>query len=124
VSTGARDSHNMLPIDRTNERCNCEAALVYRGTVETHVRSILGKLGLPTSGDDHRRVLAVLTYLRARRLKDELISVLAPRNISVPVTTTAGELAHSVRVQRANKRTTKPRRSKDAKARACRSRRW
>ena len=33
-------------------------------TVETHVSSILGKLGLALDGDTNRRVLAVVTYLR------------------------------------------------------------
>ena len=34
-------------------------------TVETHVRSILGKLALPADGETHRRVMAVVTYLRS-----------------------------------------------------------
>ena len=39
---------------------------VAEGTVEKHVHSILSKLRLPETDDDHRRVLAVITFLDAR----------------------------------------------------------
>jgi DNA-binding NarL/FixJ family response regulator len=39
---------------------------VTEGTIEKHVHSILGKLRLPGSDADHRRVLAVLAFLDAR----------------------------------------------------------
>ena len=41
-----------------------ERMFVTLRAVEKHVTSIFTKLRLPASGDDHRRVLAVLTYLR------------------------------------------------------------
>ena len=39
------------------------------GTVEKHVRHILAKLHLPETRDDHRRVLAVVTFLKSSKEK-------------------------------------------------------
>ena len=39
---------------------------VTEGTVEKHVRSILMKLQVPETDDDHRRVRAVITFLESR----------------------------------------------------------
>jgi DNA-binding NarL/FixJ family response regulator len=39
---------------------------VTEGTVEKHMRSILTKLDLSEASDDHRRVLAVITFLEDR----------------------------------------------------------
>jgi serine/threonine-protein kinase PknK len=39
---------------------------ITEGTVEKHVNSILSKLDLPDTAEDHRRVLAVIAFLEAR----------------------------------------------------------
>lgn len=42
-----------------------ESLVVTPGAVEKHITSIFAKLDLPAGTEDHRRVLAVLAYLRA-----------------------------------------------------------
>ena len=53
-----------LMAEGRSNRGIAERLVVTEKTVETHVASILGKLGLESASDDHRRVLAVLTFLR------------------------------------------------------------
>jgi DNA-binding NarL/FixJ family response regulator len=47
-----------------SNRAIAEQLVVTERAVEKHVTSIFSKLNLPTSADDHRRVLAVLAFLR------------------------------------------------------------
>jgi serine/threonine-protein kinase len=55
---------SMMAEGRTNRAIGSQLYLSGK-TVEVHVRQIFQKLGLQQSPDDHRRVLAVLTVLRA-----------------------------------------------------------
>jgi DNA-binding NarL/FixJ family response regulator len=59
-----REVLELMAQGRTNQAI-AESLVVTPGAVEKHVRSIFGKLGLPVSAEDHRRVLAVLTYLNS-----------------------------------------------------------
>jgi DNA-binding NarL/FixJ family response regulator len=55
---------SLMAEGRTNTAI-ARALVVTQGAVEKHISNIFSKLDLPHTDDDHRRVLAVLTYLRA-----------------------------------------------------------
>ena len=59
-----REVLELMAEGRTNQAI-AKQLVVSERAVEKHVTSIFSKLGLATSAQDHRRVLAVLTYLRA-----------------------------------------------------------
>lgn len=56
-----------LMAEGLTNRSIAERLVLAERTVESHVRSVLGKLDLPEREGEHRRVLAVLAYLRAQR---------------------------------------------------------
>jgi len=59
-----REVVGLMAEGRTNAAI-ARAMVVKPGAVEKHISSIFGKLDLPASDDDHRRVLAVLAFLRS-----------------------------------------------------------
>jgi DNA-binding NarL/FixJ family response regulator len=59
-----REVLSLMAEGRTN-RAIGEQLFLSPKTVEAHIKHIFGKLGLHESPDDHRRVLAVVTFLRS-----------------------------------------------------------
>ncbi|MEP6954435.1 MAG: response regulator transcription factor [Solirubrobacteraceae bacterium] len=64
ISPRERDVLGLMAEGRSNRAIATELVVTERA-VEKHVTSIFTKLNLPPTADDHRRVLAVLTYLKA-----------------------------------------------------------
>jgi len=58
-----RETLELMAEGRTNAGI-AKAMVITLGAVEKHISNIFAKLNLPDTGDDHRRVLAVLAYLR------------------------------------------------------------
>jgi DNA-binding NarL/FixJ family response regulator len=65
LSTREREVLSLMAEGRSNAGI-ARRLWVAEGTVEKHVRSILNKLPIPATEDDHRRVLAVVTFLESR----------------------------------------------------------
>jgi DNA-binding NarL/FixJ family response regulator len=63
LSPREREVLSLMAEGRSNAAIAAEL-VVTDGAVEKHVSNIFAKLGLPATASDHRRVLAVLTYLR------------------------------------------------------------
>jgi DNA-binding NarL/FixJ family response regulator len=63
LSPREREVLSLMAEGRSNAAIAAEL-VVTDGAVEKHVSNIFAKLGLPATANDHRRVLAVLTYLR------------------------------------------------------------
>ena len=59
-----REVLELMAEGRSNQGIAERLEISERG-VQKHVTSIFDKLGIPAGTDDHRRVLAVLTFLRA-----------------------------------------------------------
>ena len=59
-----REVLSLMAQGRTNHAI-AKTLYITDGAVEKHVKNIFGKLGLAPTDADHRRVLAVLSYLRA-----------------------------------------------------------
>ncbi len=64
LSAREREVLELMAEGRSNAGISARLVITERA-VEKHVTSIFQKLRLPAASDDHRRVLAVLTYLRA-----------------------------------------------------------
>jgi DNA-binding NarL/FixJ family response regulator len=64
VTPREREVLELMAEGRSNQGI-AERLVITERAVQKHITSIFQKLGLPASSEDHRRVLAVLAFLRS-----------------------------------------------------------